>query len=534
MEKYTTKVMNHLGIVAGICNEINLIKNIDTFIPAPKRKVSTGQAVQSMVLNALGFSNRALYLHSRFSLHKPLDILIGEGIEANDLNDDCLGKALDALYDCGLTELFYKLAAYACSIYKIPHKFVHLDTTTFSLYGKYNSEDKSDTTEVVQVTKGYSKDAHPDLNQVVVSMAGRTLRVLLAGAQPDLAGCRHAARICSYRSSLPVWIETLSGNTSDKASFVKTIKQYKEQFKRNELPCFVADSALYTAEGIKQLEGINWITRVSENIKQVKEHIEAVNKDEMVESTEQGYRWKEIDEEYAGIKQRWLIVFSQQAYDKEYATLAKNIRKENELEEKSFWHLSNQAFACEADAIKAAEKFNKKLKYHKLQYKTEVKNHYEKKGRPDIEKKPVKQEWHLSGNVVIDSEAVKTATARKGFFIIATNELNKDELTNEQMLSVYKAQGVSVERGFRFLKDPQFFAERKIRKELVNLKLTVPDQKGKPTNKPTIRWIFILFNEVLIIYVREGDKLTRVLQNFDDYHENVINCLGKMANAMRM
>jgi len=35
MEKYTTKVMNHLGIVAGICNEINLIKNIDTFIPAP-------------------------------------------------------------------------------------------------------------------------------------------------------------------------------------------------------------------------------------------------------------------------------------------------------------------------------------------------------------------------------------------------------------------------------------------------------------------------------------------------------------------
>lgn len=88
MEKYTTKVMNHLGIVAGICNEIQLIESIDKLIPAPKRKVSIGQAVQSMVLNALGFSNRAMYLHSRFSMNKPLDLLIGEGIEAQDLHDE--------------------------------------------------------------------------------------------------------------------------------------------------------------------------------------------------------------------------------------------------------------------------------------------------------------------------------------------------------------------------------------------------------------------------------------------------------------
>jgi hypothetical protein len=34
MEKYTTKAMNHLGIVAGICNEIQLIESIDNLIPA--------------------------------------------------------------------------------------------------------------------------------------------------------------------------------------------------------------------------------------------------------------------------------------------------------------------------------------------------------------------------------------------------------------------------------------------------------------------------------------------------------------------
>ena len=224
--------MHHLGIVAGICKDIHLIENIDNRIPAPKRKVSIGQAVQSMILNALGFSNRALYLHPRFSKNKPMDILIGEGIEAEDLNDDCLGKSLDALYDYGVTELFYNLASYALGVFRIPVQFAHLDSTTFSLYGKYDSEDESDT-EVVKITKGYSKDNHPDLNQVVVSM------------------------ICAYRSSLPVWIESLSVNSSDKITFPQTIKQFKEQFSKKKLPCFVADSALYTAEGIKQLEGIH-------------------------------------------------------------------------------------------------------------------------------------------------------------------------------------------------------------------------------------------------------------------------------------
>ena len=55
MEKYKQKLIQHLGIVAGICNEIELIKTIDNEIEKPKRKVTVGQAVQSIILNALGF-----------------------------------------------------------------------------------------------------------------------------------------------------------------------------------------------------------------------------------------------------------------------------------------------------------------------------------------------------------------------------------------------------------------------------------------------------------------------------------------------
>jgi Domain of unknown function (DUF4277) len=41
-----------------------------------------------------------------FYANKPVDPLIRPGLRAADLNDDSLGRALDALYDAGVTEVF--------------------------------------------------------------------------------------------------------------------------------------------------------------------------------------------------------------------------------------------------------------------------------------------------------------------------------------------------------------------------------------------------------------------------------------------
>jgi hypothetical protein len=61
-QRFETQRMDHLGIVAGISREIELSKVIDEQVGPVERKVSCGEAVQAMVLNALGFSSRALYL----------------------------------------------------------------------------------------------------------------------------------------------------------------------------------------------------------------------------------------------------------------------------------------------------------------------------------------------------------------------------------------------------------------------------------------------------------------------------------------
>ena len=104
--RYETKRIDHLGIVAGVCKDIQLIEKIDKYLGPCERKVSCGQAVQAMVLNALGFSSRALYLTPDYLHNKPVDVLIAEGLVAEDFNDDSLGRSLDDLYEKGVTEVF--------------------------------------------------------------------------------------------------------------------------------------------------------------------------------------------------------------------------------------------------------------------------------------------------------------------------------------------------------------------------------------------------------------------------------------------
>jgi Domain of unknown function (DUF4277) len=56
----STQRLDHLGIVAGVCRQIRLIEQIDRAVSPSERKVTVGEAVQAMVVNALGFASRAL------------------------------------------------------------------------------------------------------------------------------------------------------------------------------------------------------------------------------------------------------------------------------------------------------------------------------------------------------------------------------------------------------------------------------------------------------------------------------------------
>ena len=525
---YRTERIDHLGIVSGICQEIGLIETIDGQIGVNGRQVSVGQAVQAMVLNGLGFVSRALYLTPEFFRNKPVDLLIGDGVTAEMLHDDSLGDALDRLYEAGLTELFALVAARACAHFGINNRFHHLDSSSFHLHGEYECDGQAG--QEIRITHGYSREHRPDLKQLVLTL------------------------ITTHQAAVPVWLEALSGNSSDKESFPDTVVAYRKQLAAAEESYFVADSALYTSQNMAQLSQTWWVTRVPLTIAQAQALLITSDQDQVSELAP-GYWGHEYETTYGQVKQRWLVVFSEAAYGRESKTFARKLDKARVKAETALAKLSRQTFACEPDAQQALEKAEASWRYHQAAVTIEPIMGYVTPGRPAKGSQPTCQGYRLNGSVVPREAVLAEMDMRRGKFIIATNQLVTTRLSAQEMLSVYKAQGVTVERGFRFLKDPLFFAdslflkkpsrlmallmvmglsllvyalaEHQLRRALHDQHQTIPNQLGKPTQRPTMRRVFQMFEGIdLLIIMIAGQIVGRQVLNLQPVHEQILSLLG--------
>lgn len=110
-DSITVQNIDHLGLVAGIMDEIRLVEQINELLGQhPQEKISAGHTVKAMILNGLGFASGALYIFSKFFEGKACEHLIGEGVKPEYLNDDRLGRVLDQLYTKGLSQVFMTVA----------------------------------------------------------------------------------------------------------------------------------------------------------------------------------------------------------------------------------------------------------------------------------------------------------------------------------------------------------------------------------------------------------------------------------------
>jgi|GEM_PF-3131814 len=207
------------------------------------------------------------------------------------LNDDSLGRALDALWAAGLTQVFAHVAAQALEHFGLLSRFVPVDTSSFHVHGAYEGHPQKEG--VIRITHGYLRDHRPDLKQVVVGL------------------------LTTYRTALPVWIQALDGHAADVKSIPQRVQAYVDQLRAGEdTPYIVADSALYSEENLHILSTVKWITRVPERIARVWEVKAAMAAAEMRPSPLEGYRYTELGSLYGGVRQRWLVVYSQAAYER--------------------------------------------------------------------------------------------------------------------------------------------------------------------------------------------------------------------------
>jgi transposase len=294
--------LDHLGIVAGVCQEMGLSAYLDALAGPSEQQVSVGTATVAMILNGLGFSNRQLYLVSQFFATKPVEHLLGVGITAELLHDDCLGRTLDWLYAHDPTTLFAGIARQARQRFGVAARQVHVDTTSFSVSGEYAPDPEGDEEEedaqVVAVTYGYSRDHREDLKQWMLALA------------------------TTRQGDIPLYLHALDGNASDKVSLVEAVEALGEQLHgEGETPLFVADSGMYSRENMARLNRaqVRWISRVPETSVEAKA---AVREADAAVWQQAGELW------FAPVAtapqgERWVVGRTRQGEERTRATLSR-------------------------------------------------------------------------------------------------------------------------------------------------------------------------------------------------------------------
>lgn len=547
-EQISGKELNHLGLVAGTIDKLGLLKKIDERLPISKEKgakVTMGQRVSAMILNGLGFMDDRLYMFPEFLENKPIDRLFGDDLQASDFNDDALGRCLDEIHTYGTTNLFSELAFLIGAEQNLLNHRAHFDTSSLSVHGDYSQnnvekkEEKSsdviaEVPKTPHITRGYSKDHRPDLKQVVINLA------------------------TSGAAGFPIWMESHSGNASDKKilhAAAQRMRNFCDTLKEAPSFLYVADSAMYES-CVNEGSHLLWLSRVPERINEAKYLLQRADEAFTWKEHGFGYRYCLLENNYKNVPQRWCLVSSDQAYNREVKTLEKRIEKTTVEKEKELWHLSCKSFGCEKDAKKALSDFKKKLKYHKATIDiVEIKKHAGK-GRPKKRGTPDISSYKIQGKLSKDESEIEKIRRQKGRFILATNQFDTEQLPDENILPEYKEQS-KTESGFKFIKDNTFevssiflkkpsrisalmmvmtlclmvysVAQHHLRESLKTANDTIPDQLKKPTNRPTMKRVFKLFRGIQVLMIRVDSNTQELVINLNEISKKIVRYFGQHA-----
>ncbi|MFM6896896.1 MAG: IS1634 family transposase [Microcystis aeruginosa] len=534
------KNLDHLGLVAGIIDEIGIVEIINEEVSIePGEIVTAGQVVKAIILNGLGFVSRALYLFPQFFEDKATEHLLGAGIEPKHLNDDKIGRVMDKIYQLGVSGIFLLISLAAVKKFGVSTDNSHLDSTSISVEGQYKGE--YPTVEIlksgpvgeeivpepqpIKITYGYSRDRRPDLKQFMMDL------------------------IVSGDGDVPLFLKVADGNEADKAVFGKIATEFKNQVDFDSL--MVSDSAIYTKDNLKLMKEIRWLSRVPLTIKAAQELVDSISEKELLPSERIGYSWVEKSNNYGGIEQRWLLVESQARLESDLKKLEKRIEQEKKTALEKIRQISGREFENRAVALEITKGLSDSLKYHQL---TEIKVNPvlldPKESKAKSKDKSPSQVYKVQTTLELDTQSIEVLHKRAGRFVLATNDLDKKRLTSEGILKKYKEQQAP-ERGFSFLKDPLFFADsiflksphrievmamlmglcllvytigqRQLRLSLKQQETGVKNQLGKLTDQPTLRWIFQGFQGIHLLIIQGTQKIS----NLTDERRNILRFFPK-------
>ena len=143
--------------------------------------------------------------------------------EAQLINDDRVGKALEKFYVGRHKDVFFHLALRAIKLFQLDCSQMHQDTTSITFSGKYAGWSASEL-----LTYGHNKDHRPDLKQLVLGMS------------------------VTADGSVPLMHRIYSGHQSDDKVHLRNHERLRKLLGKSDF-IYVADCKLATDENLNKI-----------------------------------------------------------------------------------------------------------------------------------------------------------------------------------------------------------------------------------------------------------------------------------------
>jgi transposase len=556
----------HLPLVLGVVRKLNVAARIDTCCPPhPAHVLSCGRGVEALLLAILD-GHHALYKVGTRLEERGMLPLLPPGLTSTALHDYRLGQILDTLFAANLHRVFGTVALQALEVYAIPTPWLHQDTTTITLYGAYETGAQPHTQPSPsrespvppRPAYGHSKDGHDDLKQVLLSL----------GVSSE---------------GLPLRLGVRDGNTSDSTETPVAIEECMA-LGLDGVRGIVADSKAYCKRtlGLCLEQRVGLITLVPRTC-MVRQEVEAWGQAQaalplLLEKPgrtrqEPPRQWhgqsvvRRVPVEYPDgrldlAEIRFVVVHSSQLAHQTAVAYAAAQAKEAERVTEHVQCVEAQWFACAPDAEAALAKYEgrgqgrrgrqpRPWRYHVLHYRVEavsVPKKRTQRGRPPKAEAP---QVEVRYRLIVHPEALVPSENVHGWTVLATT-LQPEECTDAEILQAYQEQHVTVEPGFRWIKNPAAISpvwlekperiaalamltvvgllvyaviQRQVRLYLHVHDRHVPGNKG-PTATPTTAVVFALFTPVMLVQFVMDNTPNLQVHGVQDHHLLICEAMG--------
>jgi len=238
-----TRKVAGLPLVNSVLDRLGFDRLLQKALPAGGR-IDAAQALGVLVRNITLNDRQPVYTHAEWATQaEPALIGLDPG-QAELLNDDRVGRALDRLFDVDRAALMTELVLRTLRDFRVDVDQLHNDSTTLTLMGDYRGADGKPVRgkETLRVTYGHNKDHRPDLKQL--------LFVLTISAD----------------GAVPVHYRAMDGNTNDSTTHIDTWETLRKVARRADF-LYVADCKLCSKTSLEHIakQGGRFITVLPRN-----------------------------------------------------------------------------------------------------------------------------------------------------------------------------------------------------------------------------------------------------------------------------